>query len=149
MYYEFASSKFKAKDITLPREIFHSIYSLVDGVTWYVQAVMNRLYRLNECTVTELHLRSAINDIILSEEDDYKRLLHLLTANQSRLLRAIANEGIVKSPLAGDFMRKHQMKSASSIQRALQYLMDEEYLYHTDEGYIVYDRFFALWLKNM
>lgn len=149
VYYEFASSKFKMKNITLPREIFHSIYSLVDGVTWYVQAVMNRLYRLNECTVTELHLRSAINDIILSEEDDYKRLLHLLTANQSRLLRAIANEGIVKSPLAGDFMRKHQMKSASSIQRALQYLMDEEYLYHTDEGYIVYDRFFALWLKNM
>jgi len=89
----------------------------------------------------------AVLRIIASEEEDYKKLMHLLTANQSSLLKAIASEGIVKEPLSGLFVRTHQLKSTSSVQRALQFLVDEEFVYQDDRGYMVYDRFLGIWLR--
>jgi AAA+ ATPase superfamily predicted ATPase len=148
-YYQFAASKLTLRDVSLPRDVFHNIYKQVDGVTWYLQSVMNRLYRLKSQEVTEEAWHNVIGSIIKCEEDDYKRLMHLLTANQSALLLAIAREGVVAEPMSGLFLRTHNLKSASSVQRALQYLVNEEYLYHSDEGYIIYDRFFGLWLKSV
>lgn len=148
VYYDFAFQKLSVKGIELPRQVFHEVFQYVDGVTWYVQAILNRLYRLDACVITSDTVRKAISRILISEEEDYKRLYHLLTANQARLLFAIAREGIVKEPMSGLFLRTHNLKSSSSVQRSLQYLLDKEYVYRTDEGYIVYDRFFGMWLKN-
>lgn len=148
VYYDFASQKLSMKDIELPRQTFHEIFRSVDGVTWYVQAILNRLYRLDAGVITSEKVREAIGRILISEEEDYKRLYHLLTANQSRLLLAIAHEGCVKEPMAGLFLRTHNLKSASSVQRSLQYLLDKEYVYRADNGYIVYDRFFGMWMSN-
>lgn len=149
VYHAFAAEKLSKKGIVLPAEEFHKIYEQVDGVTWYLQAIMNRIYRLENCEVTEEVWRRVISQIIAREEEDYKRLYHILTANQASLLLAVAREGIVSEPLAGAFLKRHNLKSPSSVQRALQLLIDEEYLYHTDNGYIVYDRFFGSWLKSL
>lgn len=149
VYYSFAEEKLKEKDVSLPYDAFHELYSMVDGVTWYIQAVLNRLYRLTDKTVTVKDMNEVIIKIILSEEEDYKRLFHLLTANQANLLLAIAREGSVAEPMSGLFLRKHQLKSTSSIQRALKYLADEEYIYLSERGYIIYDRFFGIWLKGL
>jgi len=148
VYYEFASKKLSEKNISLPKGIFHKIYDLVDGVTWFLQTIMNRLYRQDAGEVTEETWRKVISQIINREEEDYKRLYHLLTFNQASLLLAVAREGVVEEPLSGAFLRKNNLKSPSSVQRALQYLIDEEYIYHSDKGYIVYDRFFGIWLKS-
>lgn len=149
VYYEFATEKLSKKGITITPKEFHAIYELVDGVTWYLQAIMNRLYRLENQEITEETWRKVVNQIIASEEDDYKRMFHLLTANQASLLLAVAREGIVEAPMSGTFLRHNNLKSPSSIQRALKFLIDEEFLYHTDKGYIVYDRFFVIWLKSL
>lgn len=149
VYYSFAEEKLKEKDMSLPYDAFHELYSMVDGVTWYIQAVLNRLYRLTDKTVTVKDMNEVIIKIILSEEEDYKRLFHLLTANQANLLLAIAREGSVAEPMSGQFLRKHQLKSTSSVQRALKYLADEEYIYLSERGYIIYDRFFGIWLKGL
>lgn len=149
VYYSFAEEKLKEKDVSLPYDAFHELYSMVDGVTWYIQAVLNRLYRLTDKTVTVKDMNEVIIKIILSEEEDYKRLFHLLTANQANLLQAIAREGSVAEPMSGQFLRKHQLKSTSSVQRALKYLADEEYIYLSERGYIIYDRFFGIWLKGL
>lgn len=36
---------------------------------------------------------------------------------------------------------------ASSINKALSYLIDKEYVYRSELGYIVYDRFMGIWLR--
>lgn len=148
IYYEFAISKLKKKDLFISKDVFHYIYEIVDGVTWYVQAILNRLYRLDSEEITKETCSQAIRKIIQSEEEDYKRLYHLLTANQAKLLKAVAKEGRVEEPMSGLFIRTHNLKSSSSVQRSLEYLNKEEYLYHTDKGYIVYDRFFGIWLRE-
>ena len=40
------------------------------------------------------------------------------------------------------------IKAASSINTALKKLIDKELVYKTQDGYIVYDRFMAIWLRS-
>jgi len=147
-YYAFANKWLLTKQIQLSRELFDKVYHLVDGVTWYIQAIMNRLYRYSPCVLTEPDILNTIHSIIQSEEENFKRQYQILTNNQANLLSAIAKEQIVKEPLAGTFIHTYHLKSTSSVQRAFQFLNDEEYVYQTKNGYIVYDRFLALWLRS-
>lgn len=148
-YYNFASEKLQKKNVQMSEDVFHTIYILMDGVTWYLQTILNHLYRLHDCEIDVGACNEAILYIIRAEEDDYKRLLHMLTANQASLLRSIAVDGCVKEPMSGKFIREHQLKSTSSVQRALQFLCNEEYVYHSEGGYIIYDRFFGHWLRSL
>ena len=75
----------------------------------------------------------------------------LLTAYPSgsvRLLKAIASEGCVKEILSGDFITKHRLKAASSVNSALKKLVDNELVYKKPEGYTIYDRFMGEWLRR-
>ncbi len=94
-------------------------------------------------------IQGCIEKIILSQEDNYKCQYKLLTQNQALLLLAVAKEQCIKEPMSGQFIHKYHLKSSSSVQRALQYLLDEEFLYSTESGYIVYDRFMAIWLAAL
>lgn len=66
-----------------------------------------------------------------------------------RLLKAIAAEGVVKEPNAGEFVAKYAFKSASSVNAALKSLKDADLVDRTEAGYVVYDRLFALWLSRL
>jgi len=147
-YYAFADKWLRTKQISLTRELFDKAYNMVDGVTWYVQTIMNRLYRYALCELTERDLLDTIQAIIQTEEENFKRQYQLLTHNQAKLLTSIAKEQVVKEPLAGEFIHKHNLKATSSVQRAFQFLNEEEYIYQTNQGYIVYDRFLSIWLRS-
>lgn len=73
----------------------------------------------------------------------------MLTENQSVLLRAIAREGEVAAINSAAFIKKYGLKGSSSINTALKTLMNKEYVFKSDKGYCVYDRFMKLWLQTL
>ncbi len=146
-YYLFAAEWMSHNDITLPQEVFHDLYVQFEGHTWYLQYVLNLIYEQHPAQVSRDVVNSCIKDIIMSEEDDYKRHLNLLTNNQAQLLEAIGKVECVSSPNASSFISTYGLKGTSSINKALSYLTDKEYVYHSDSGYIVYDRFMGIWLR--
>ncbi len=148
VYYAFAKERMDAVGVDMSEQVFHTVYSMVDGVTWYVQALLNRLYRMRPKEVTEETIMMALRQIILAEIESYKHLYHLLTFTQAMVLEAVAKERLVREPQSGNFLKRYNLKSASGVQRALDSLIRSEYVYRTDEGYIVYDRFFAIWLRE-
>lgn len=149
IYYLFVQQHLQAKNLTISEELFHTIYTTVDGVTWYVQSLLNKMYGLySDKQLTEEDFRECLQAIVASREDDYNRLYQLLTSNQATLLTAIAKEHSVQSPTAGGFMQKYHLKAVGSVQRAIQFLSENEYIYPTEKGYIVYDRFLAFWLRR-
>ena len=79
----------------------------------------------------------------------YETLLKALPAGSVRLLRAIASEGKVKSVTSGEFISRHRLRAASSISSSLKRLLDNELVYKTPDGYIVYDRFMGEWLRQL
>ncbi len=148
-YYEFANHWMKIAGIKFPREIFSALYQRLEGHTWYMQSVLNRLYEIHPEEISQKHINDCILRIINSETDSYQRLLSSLTANQNHLLVAIAQEGTVANINASAFIGKYKLKTASSVNRALEYLLDKEFVMDTPKGYVVYDKFFALWLKGL
>ena len=121
---------------------------MFDGYTWYIQSVLNRLYEQNKRVHDERQVKEALQTILSDKADQYEMLLTFLSDNQKRLLKAIATEGVVAQPQSNGFLQRHFLPSASSIKKALASLTEKDIIYRTKEGYIVYDRFFDLWLKR-
>lgn len=149
-YLTFANKFFAKQGRAMEKETFAWLYDLVDGQTWYIQKTLNRIYRMKERTIDRQLVTEAIDMIIAEQEVNYQNSYNLLTGNQACLLTAIAKEGAVKAPTALDFVMRYSLPAPSSIKTALKSLTDKELLYyHTQRGYLVYDRFFGLWLQRV
>ena len=73
----------------------------------------------------------------------------LLTEKQMQILRAIAQEGEVKEPGSNAFLQKYQLGAYSTVRSAINTMIEKELIYQKDEGgYVVYDKFLALWLQR-
>ena len=148
-YYAFAEGHFRSAGMALPQEVFDAVYTRFGGITWYVQAVMNRLYEMRSQTLGQEDALSAIEWLVAAGAYEFQGILQNCSDGAVRLLKAIANEGVVKEPNAGEFVSKYAFKSASSVNAALKSLRDADLVDRTDAGYIVYDRLFALWLTRL
>ena len=94
-------------------------------------------------------LRDMIAEILKEDEYAFSTYYRMLTTNQAQLLKAIAHRGIVTEINASSFIKQYGLKGASSINTALKFLLEKELVLKEPEGYIVYDRFFAMWLKQL
>ena len=148
-YYAFAEQWLQTVGTHMPEAIFHDIYSRVSGYTWYMQYMLNRLFEKQPKEVTEADVMDCLNYIVLREEDDYRKLYSLLTNNQAQVLRAIAKERVVEAPTATAFLKKYNLPAMSSVKRVIDFLKEKEYIYPAKEGYIIYDRFMAIWLQRL
>lgn len=148
IYYDFASRWFEAKKGSFNEDVFHQLYTLFDGYTWYLQSVLNRLYEMERHITDYQQVREAILSILKDKSSQYEMVLTFLTDNQRNLLKAIAKDSCVAQLQANDFILKHGLPSASSIKKALTVLKDKDLVYQITKGYIVYDRFLDLWLKR-
>ena len=128
--------------------MFHYIYNKVEGQTWYVQAILNRVYSNQQELITDIDVDIAIQELIDEEEVAFENYYQSMTANQAALLLAIAKEVNVKSPMAQNFINKYNLPALSSIKAALASLADSQFIYRYNGGYIVYDRFFGMWLRE-
>ena len=147
-YYEFADRFFTRAGFKLDRAVFHALYSRFDGITWYMQVILWDLYASRTDITRESQVEDAIRERVLANEYDRQTILELLPDGARRLVKAIACEGTVKSPQAGDFISKYGLRAASSVKTSLQMLLENEVLYHGKDGYVVYDRFFAEYLRS-
>lgn len=148
-YYEFAAYWMQKKNIELSQELFHDIYQQFDGHTWYVQYILNLLYSAATTAITKEDIHKAMVHIMQREQELFQTTYDKLTDNQAALLVAIAKEGTVRAINAGEFIRKYCLKGTSSVNKALEYLINKELAYQTSQGYIIYNRFFGLWLKEL
>lgn len=148
-YWDFARKLFALEKKVLQEDVFNEIYRSVKGHTWYMQYLLNRLYSLPRKTPTTELLHVLMQDIIKEEEYTYQTYFQILTSNQIQLLKAIAKEEIVSEINSAAFIKKYDLKGASSINVALKSLVDKEFILKEPQGYIVYDRFLAIWLKKL
>ena len=57
---------------------------------------------------------------------------------------------MVSAPTSLDFILRYRLPAPSSVKLALKSLQDKEFVFQTQKGeYIVYDRFFGMWLKRL
>jgi excinuclease ABC subunit C len=62
---------------------------------------------------------------------------------------AIAKEKILEKPNSSVFLRKYNFTQASSVNKALKYLLQKEMIYYENNVYKVYDVFLSKWLETL
>jgi beta-glucosidase len=108
---------------------------------------------LDKGLITEEDIDASVNRILelVEKSQKAKQIRKVEWTKQQRHQNGveIAKEGIVKAINAGDFIKKYKLKGSSSVNKALEYLLNKEIVYHTTQGYIVYNRFLGIWLNTL
>lgn len=147
-YQSFANRWMEDKGLSFTNDTFAYLYNSVDGQTWYVQDILNRLYQNGrEITINEIN--AVITDLVNEQEVAFFNYYDSLTDNQALLLSAVACERKTPSVLSQEFISKYSLPAASSVSLALKILLQREFVYKYDNSYIVYDRFFGMWLRRI
>ena len=149
IYYDFACRFFENKKGSLSQDVFHYVYQRFEGVTRNIQLMLNRLYETERHVTKTEQVDEAIRHIVNRNSMQYEELIGFLTDNQLAVVKAIAKEGLIESPQGADFIKQYDLPGSSSVKTALDVLTDKDIVYRTSAGYIVYDHFFAIWLKRL
>lgn len=149
-YTAFACTHFERGDKTIEKETVAAIYEQFEGITWYIQKVLNVLYDMTSergaCKVGMV--ADAIRQIVDSFRYTYSEILFRLPEKQKELLIAITKEGQAKAITSGAFIKKYKLASASSVQAALKGLLEKDFVTQEMGTYQIYDRFLGIWLKE-
>lgn len=147
-YLSFANNMLSRDSRKIDNGTFDYIYSESQGITWYIQAILHGIYEHREEEINKDLVDTVINELIEEQATSYQNYLSWLTDNQQQLLRAIAEEGLVSSPLSRKFIKAHNLPATSSIKTALNALADKQLVSRTPQGYSVSDIFFEKWLRR-
>lgn len=147
-YRNFANRLLESQQRSIDSETFQRIYNIAEGITWYVQAVLHGIYEHNDRNIDSELADEVQMELIEEQSATFQNYCAWLTDNQLSLLKAIARERTVKSPLAKPFMVSHNLPATSSIKTALRTLEDKMLVSRLPEGYSVSDKLFAMWLSN-
>lgn len=147
-YSEFACRMFAERNRNITVETVRKAYERYEGYTWFVHMMLNELYSMTDSgeTCTEDSIDLAEDNILRLQEVAYESALAMISAKQKQVLYAIAKEGYAQNITSSAFVKKHHLVSASSLQTALNALVDKSIIMRTERGYRLEDFFFAQWL---
>jgi AAA+ ATPase superfamily predicted ATPase len=149
-YWEFCDSHFRKAGKELDKEVVEQLYARFEGVTFYLQKVMNVLFmKTNADGVCRIHdLQPAIDYIVDFTAPTYEDLMYQLPEKQNNVLRIIGKEGKVSHITSGKFSKRYGLVSPSAVKSAVNALLDKDLLTQDKGVYQVYDKFLEIWLKR-
>lgn len=149
-YVKFAISKFKEYGKEVEPELVGMVYDHFDGVTWFIQVIMNELFAMTGqgeiCQTGKFD--EAFQNAVDVQAVNYEQILSNLSLKQKALVQAIAKEGTVMGITRSGFIKKYNLDSSSSVQSALRPLINNDIVLQDGNTYRLYDYFFASWLRR-
>lgn len=127
------------------------LYRRFDGVTWYVQAVLNKVWETRMSLEHDSQVDAAVKELYEERALIYHDLLCAQNEASQELVMAIARNGIVSEPTSTGFLSRNGLRGASTVRAALKDLAgkDKDIAYKAEAGWIVYDRLFAEYLRSI
>lgn len=129
-------------------------YDLFEGHTYYVHHILHNAFaNANpQKTMNEEDIRNALEELLEARDRSFSNTMNRLNYKQKETLVAIAKEGKACGVTSVAFVKKHALKSASSVQYAISTLLEDQLLTYEDDGrtkiYSVADRFLGYWIRK-
>ncbi|MFQ5857036.1 MAG: ATP-binding protein [Anaerolineae bacterium] len=132
-------------------EAIDGILHITEDHPYYTQLRSYILWdrKREEQVITKEDVHRGVREIFLRESHAFHDLWEQLPLKARQLLVALAKEE--RSPVqlySNDFLTRHNLGSASSVQRAIARLQQEEILEKVDEEYQYTDLFFKRWIRE-
>ena len=151
IYVDFVISHFKKRRKHIEESSVEKVYNLFKGHTYYMQKTFNEAFadtpEGGECTLDVI--RTAIDAIIASNDTIFREILSNIPEKQKILLYAIAREGEAERITSSDFIKRHSLVSASSVQSAVKKLLEKDLITESNKVFFVTDKLFAMWMNQM
>ena len=150
IYRDFCVSLFADEGKTLQPEVVDKVYRDFNGVTAYMQRLMNVMFmRTPQGDVCSSDMiDEAIDYTLTMASDTYEALLRQMPEKQRNVFIAIVAEGEIENVTSGAFSRKYRLPSASSVNSAVKGLLTKDFITQGRNGYQAYDKLFAMWVKR-
>ena len=127
------------------------VYNLFKGHTYYMQKTFNEAFADTpenaECTVDTI--RDAIDDMVVSNDTIFREILSNIPEKQKILLYAIAREGEAERITSAEFIKRHSLVSASSVQSATKKLLEKDFITEINKVYSITDKLFSMWINKI
>ena len=149
-YIVFAQSLFAENGKTLDEQVVKALYGQFDGITSYMQRILNVLFMQtavgDTCHVDMIE--PVVNTLLDISSDTYMSLIYQMPQKQKDVLLAIAQDGKAKNITSAKFIHSHHLQSASSVRSGINGLLDKDFITNENREYQLYDKFFELWIKR-
>lgn len=151
IYIPFIVGHFESRNRRISGENVEKVYNLFKGHTYYIQKTFNEAFadtsEGDECTIETL--RSAVNNLIAYNDTIFREILSNIPEKQKELLYAIAKDGEAEKITSAEFIKRHSLTSASSVQSATNKLLEKDIITEINKVYSVTDRLFGMWINNL
>lgn len=147
-YADFVKQHFHDGEKKISDEAIDHVYRTFDGNTYYNQKTMREAYASTaRNTVCSKEMTEQIILMMTREADrHYSELMARLSLPQKELLYAIAKEHRARQITSSAFIRRHSLKSASSVQSSIKKLLEFGLVSFDAGDYHIADQLMRLWL---
>ncbi|WP_373810589.1 AAA family ATPase [Porphyromonas macacae] len=150
-YVPFVTGHFKKRKRYIAEESVMEVYRLFKGHTFYIQKTFNEAFadtsEGEECTLDVI--RKAVEQMIDSNDTIFREILSNIPEKQKELLYAIAKDEEAERITSADFIKRHGLTSASSVQSAMQKLLDKDIITEVNKVFSLTDKLFAMWINRL
>lgn len=155
VYTSFAQEQFSKAGRKISPEAVSLAYDMFEGHTYYVHNVLHNAFAYldPDKTIDESDINKTLSDILEEKGRSFASVMNQLNYQQKETLIAIAKEGKACGVTSVAFVKKHALKSPSSVQHAINTLLEKQLLTYQNEGrtkaYSVSDRFLEMWIYRI
>lgn len=147
----FIEARFKSTGFQVEEGAPHRILEITENHPYYTQLLCHVLWdrQRDERLITADHVALGVEEVLSREAHAFHEIWEALPLRARQLLVALAREESPQVEIySTKFLRRHNLGSASSVQRALERLLSEELLERVDGKYEFTDVFFKRWLRR-
>ncbi len=151
IYIPFIVGHFEKRNRHIATENIEKVYHLFKGHTYYIQKTFNEAFadtpEGEECTLETI--QAAIDNMIAANDTIFREILSNIPEKQKELLYAIAKDGEAERITSSEFIKRHSLTSASSVQSASKKLLDKDIITEINKAFSVTDKLFAMWINQL
>jgi len=151
IYVPFIVDHFQTRGRKLETETVERVYNLFKGHTYYIQKTFNEAFadtpQGDECTLEDI--RITIDNMVAGSVTIFREILSNIPEKQKELFYAIAKDGEAKRITSGEFIKRHNLASSSSVQSAAKKLLEKDLITEINKTFSVTDKLFAMWINSI
>jgi len=147
-YADFVASHFERCGRHVEAEAISYVYDLFEGNTYYDQKTFREAFSLTAegKTFGLAEAREVVQALVLDNDRRYAETMSRLSLPQKELLYAIAADGRSSQLTSMAFIKRHNLRSASSVQSALKKLTDYGLVSSERNEHYIADQLLRLWM---
>lgn len=151
IYIPFIIGQFTKRNRRIDAADVERVYALFKGHTYYIQKTFNEAFADTPSgeTCTLETIRTAIDNMIAANDTIFREILSNIPEKQKELLYALARDGEAERITSAQFVKRHSLTSASSVQSAVKKLLEKDMVTEINKVFSVTDKLFAMWINKM